>query len=88
MYNTYKNITTPATTTFVGQTNQVILASININKALTGTLVIKSGSTTIGTIAAGTAVGQYWYTNHGITIPDFTIVNASSEDVTVFYRNL
>ena len=88
MYNSYKNITGAATTTFAGQTNQVILASININKALTGTLVIKSGSTTIGTIAASTGVGQYWYTNHGVTIPDFTIVNASTEDVTVFYRNM
>jgi hypothetical protein len=87
MYNTYKNITTAATTTFAGEVKKVVLASININKLLTGTLVIKAGSTVIGTIAASTIAGQYWYTNHGTEIEDLQITNASSEDVTVFYRN-
>lgn len=87
--NTYKNITTGATTTFAGnETNRVILAAININKILTGTLVIKSGATTIGTIAASAPIGEYWYSNTGTEIESLTIVNASTEDVTVFYRNI
>lgn len=87
--NSYKHITSGATTTFAGnETKRVVLGAININKALTGTLVIKSGSTTIGTIAAATIAGEYWYSNTGTEIEDLQIVNASSEDVTVFYRNI
>jgi hypothetical protein len=87
--NSYKNITTGATTTFAGtETKRVVLGAININKILTGTLVIKSGSTVIGTIAASTPIGEYWYTTTGTEIEDLQITNASTEDVTVFYRNI
>ncbi len=90
--NTYKNITGAATTLFAGnETQRVVLGAININTALTGTLVIKSGGgsgTVIGTIAATTPAGEYWYSNTGVEIEGLAIVNASAEDVTVFYRNI
>ena len=87
--NTYKNITAGATTSFAGnETKRVILSAININQPLTGTLVIKAGSTVIGTIAALTAAGEYWYSKNGVEIEDLKITNASTEDVTVFYRNI
>jgi hypothetical protein len=87
--NTYKYITTGATTTFAStETKRVVLGAINVNKILTGTLVIKSGSTTIGTIAAAAPIGEYWYSNGGTEIEDLQITNASTEDVTVFYRNI
>lgn len=86
--NTYKPITTGATTTFAGESKRVILGSINVNKILTGTLVIKAGSTTIGTIAASAPIGEYWYADGGTEIEDLKITNASTEDVTVFYRNI
>lgn len=87
--NNYKNITTATITTFKGlETFRVILGAINVNKILTGTLVIKSGSTVIGTLAIGTPVGEYWYSSNGTEIEDLQITNASGEDVTVFYRNI
>ena len=86
--NTYKYITTGATTVFAGETKRVILGAINVNKILTGTLVIKAGSTTIGTIAAAAPIGEYWYSKNGVEIEDLQITNASTEDVTVFYRNI
>lgn len=87
--NTYKYITTAATTTFAGnETARVVLSAINVNKILTGTVTIKAGSTTIGVLAASTPIGEYWYSNGGTEIESLTIVNASTEDVTVLYRNI
>jgi len=87
--NSFKSITSPATTTFAGnEMHRVILHGIQINKALTGTLSIRSGSTIIGTIAASVAAGSYWTSAHGVEIADLTIVNNLAEDVTVFYTNI
>ena len=86
--NTYKYITAAATTTFAGNTTRVVLSSINVNKILTGTVTIRQGSTTIGVLAAATPIGQYWYSNTGIEIESLSIVNGSTEDITVAYRNL
>lgn len=87
--NTYKYITTAATTTFAGnEAKRIVLGAININKILTGTLTIKAGTTTIGIIAAAAPIGEYWYTTTGTEIEDLQIVNSSTEDVTVFYRNI
>lgn len=89
MHNSYKNITTATTTTFAGtEILRVVLASININKKLGGTVTINAGSTPIGVIAAGTDVGQYWYTNHGTAIEDMQIVTSATDNITVFYRNI
>lgn len=86
--NSYKYITTAATTTFAGETKRVVLGAINVNKILTGTLTIIAGSTTIGVLAASTPIGEYWYSTTGVEIEDLKITNASTEDVTVFYRNI
>lgn len=87
--NTYKYITTAATTTFAGnETNRVVLGAININKTLVGTLTVQAGSTTIGVFAVGTLPGRYWYTNTGTEIESLQIVTTSTEDVTVLYRNI
>lgn len=86
--NTYKYITEAATTTFVGETTRTVVGAINVNKILTGTLTIKAGSTTIGVLAAGTPIGEYWYSSNGTEVESLTIVNGSTEDVTVFYRNI
>ena len=90
--NSYKYITSATTTTFAGnETSRVLLACININKALTGTLTIKTGGgsgTTLGVLAVGTAAGQYWYTNSGTLIDGLAIINSATEDVTVAYRNI
>ena len=87
--NNYKNITTATTTTFAGtETNRVVLGAINVNKILTGTLQIKAGTVLIGTLAAATPIGEYWYSNTGTEIESLTIVNGSTEDITVFYRNI
>lgn len=86
--NSYKYITAAATTTFAGEANRVILGSINVNKILTGTLTISAGATTIGVLAAATPIGEYWYSAGGTEIEALTIVNGSTEDVTVFYRNI
>jgi dolichol kinase len=86
--NTYKYITSPATTTFAGETGRIVLGSININKTLVGTLTIQASGSTIGVFAVGTAVGEYWYTNTGTEIESLTIVNSGIEDITVLYRNI
>lgn len=87
--NSFKYITGAATTTFAGnETNRVVLGSINVNKILTGAVTIKSGSTTIGVLAASAPIGEYWYTNTGTLVESLTIVNGSTEDITVFYRNI
>jgi hypothetical protein len=84
----YKNFTTAGTNTFYGgELMKCVLGGIFINKNLTGTLVIKADATTIGTIAAGTAAGTYWNTMEGIEIEKLSIVNGSTEDVTVAYSN-
>lgn len=86
--NSYKYITTATTTTFAGETARVVLGAINVNKILTGTLTIKAGSTTIGVLAAATPIGEYWYSATGTEIESLTIVNTSTEDITVLYRNI
>lgn len=84
----YTYITTAATTV-IGSADyrRVNLKGIFINKPLTGTLTIKSGSTTIGVIAASTPAGTYWNVRDGLLIQDLQIVNASTEDVVVATTN-
>ena len=69
-------ITTAATTT-VGRTRGI---RVSINKALTGTLTIADGGTTVAVIAAATAAQDkiYWGFNGSVTV-----VNGSTEDVTI-----
>jgi hypothetical protein len=87
--NTQKYITTAATTTFSGnEVQKTVIHGIAINKTLTGTLTIKQGATTIGVIAATTIPGMYWLSENGIYVDNLSIVNGSTEDVTVFYTNI
>lgn len=90
--NSYKYITTGATTLFGStETQRVIVDSIQVNKTTTGTLTIKSGGgsgTTIGIIAIGALQGGYWQSIYGTEIEGFTIINSATEDITVFYRNI
>ena len=88
-HNTYKYITGAATTTFAGnELTKVILHGISVNKAVTGTITVKSGSTILGVIAAGSAAGMYFHSECGVYIESLTIVNGSTEDFTVFYQNI
>lgn len=86
--NTYKYITGAATTTFAGELSKTCLGSININKALTGTLTVKAGATTIAVFPIATPSGQYWYSEAGTLIDTLSMVNSASEDITVFYKNI
>lgn len=73
-------ITTAATTT-VGKAYGI---RVEINKALTGTLTIADGGTTVAVIAATTGVtGKSYYGFTGV----ITVVNGSTEDVTVSTLN-
>jgi outer membrane lipoprotein-sorting protein len=86
--NSYKYITTAATTAFAGETKRVILSGIQINKTTAGTITVLAGSTTIGVIAAGTLPQTLWLSERGVEIQDLKITNAAGEDTTVFYRNI
>lgn len=90
--NSFKYITTGATTTFAGnETKRVIVDSIQINKITTGTLTLKIGGgsgTTIGVIAIGCPQGPAFQSIYGTEIEDFAIINSATEDITVFYRNI
>lgn len=89
--NNYKYITGAATTTVAGlETKRVIIECIQINKTMTGTLIIKASGgsgTTIGVIAATTIPGTYWQTASGIEVENPAFINGSSEDITIFWRN-
>lgn len=90
--NNYKYITGAATTTFASlETNRVLLTSININKALAGTLTVKAGGgagTTIGVFPIATPISQYWFTDEGLEVESLAMINSAGEDITVFYRNI
>ena len=86
---TYKYITTAATATFAGEMKKVVLGAINVNKVLTGTVTIRTGTTVIGVLPISTPIGQYWFSgDNGTLIPDLQIVNSATEDITVFYKNI
>lgn len=85
MNNMYKNYIPKAVT--ANETNtfgQFILAGIFINKAMTGTLVVKDGVTTLGTIAAATAAGTYWANPQGTSFGNLVLVsNSAADDISI-----
>lgn len=91
-YNTYKYITTGATTLLAGnETQRVIIDSIQINKITTGTITVKSGGgsgTTLAIIAIGCPQGPVFQSIYGVEIEGAAIINSATEDITVFYRNI
>ena len=83
------------TTTVIGGTvasggiRRVNLQGIFINKTLTGTLTVKSGATTIGIFAIGTATGTYWLSSgFGIEVADLQIVTSAADDITIGWNNM
>lgn len=82
----YMTIWTPAAITpnATNTIGQVRLGGIYINKAMTGTLVIRDGATVRGTIAAATVAGTYWTTEEGMGFANLVIVsNNAADDITV-----
>lgn len=56
---------------------------VEINKALTGTLTIADGGSTVGVVAiAGTGTREMWGFNGSVTL-----VNSATEDITVSIIN-
>lgn len=87
--NTYKYITTAATTNLYGnEVKRVVIHGIEINKTTTGTITINAGATPIGIIAIGTIPGSYWESTNGIEVESANIVNSATEDFTVIYTNI
>lgn len=71
------NYITTATTTTVGKTYGL---RVSINKALTGTVTIADGGTTVAIIAATTAAqDKVYYGFSGVV----TVVNSATEDITL-----
>lgn len=85
----YTAITT-ATTTVIGSATlrRVNLLGIFVNGTLAGTVTVKSGATTIGTLAIGTIAGAYWYTTNGVEVADLQIVTSAGDNVTIAWNNL
>jgi len=77
-----KQLAGTATTTF----GSVLLMGVTINKVLTGTVVIKEGTSTVGTIAASTAAGDYHNIPSGVRYSSLSIVLSAGDDVTAFTR--
>jgi len=90
--NNYTYISTNTTTIIGGSTSgirRVNLCSILVNKTLTGTVTVKSGTTTIGIIAIGSLAGTYWLTSgFGVEVADLQIVTSASDDVTITWNNI
>lgn len=86
----YTPLTAGATTVISGTAfKRVNLLGIFVNKTLVGTIAIKTGSTTIGTLAVGSLANTYWAVDGGTEIADLQLVSSSaSDDVAVAWNNL
>lgn len=81
----------PAASTFALPTTgrRLNILGLGINKTLVGTMTVKSGATTIGSFAVGTAPNVFWWTAEGgIEVYDPQIVTTATEDITIFWNNL
>lgn len=81
----------PAASTLSAPTagRRINLLGIQVNKVTTGTITVKSGSTTIGIMAIGAPQNVYWWTGEGGTeIFDLQIVTSAADDITVFWSNV
>lgn len=62
------------------------LGAICVNKTLTGTVTIKETSTTLGTLAAGSLAGNYWFTpGDGVTFANLVVTLSGADDVTALF---
>jgi hypothetical protein len=80
------HITTAATTT-INKNQPCLLMGISVNKALTGTVTVADGTTTIAVLTNGTTapLGMTLNTTGGIPFGSLTVVNSATEDLTVLY---
>lgn len=62
------------------------LMAICVNKALTGTMVIKDGASTVGSFAIGTAVGTYHIVPNGARYQNMQVVLSAGDDVTAYVQ--
>lgn len=93
----YTAITT-GTTTIIGPAagtialpttgRRINLVGIAVNTTLTGTMVVKSGSTTIASYAIGTVPGMYLQTTFGTEVFDLQITTSAADSITVLWNNL
>lgn len=62
----------------------VRLFGICLNKVTTGTITVKEGSSTVGTIAASTAAGMFFLSTFGISFTNLVITLSAADDATAF----
>jgi hypothetical protein len=79
-------VTTAATTT-INKNQPCLLMGICVNKALTGTVTVADGTSTIAVLTNGTTapLGMTLNTPGGIPIASLTVVNSATEDFTILY---
>jgi hypothetical protein len=84
--NNFTYINTGVTTIISG----TAIKRVNIQGIfIIGTLLVKSGTTTIGSFAIGTPVGTYWFTScYGTEVADAQFVTSAADDITVSWNNL
>ena len=70
-------------TTTIGS---AFLYSISINKTLTGTVIVKEGANTIGTLAIGTTAGDYHNLPNGGRYANLSFVLSAGDDVTAYFK--
>lgn len=67
---------------------RINLVGLAVNTTTTGTILVKSGATTIASFAIGTVPGMYLQTTFGTEIFDLQIVTSASDSVTILWNNL
>lgn len=82
------NDSTPIQLTGTGTTTigSAFLYLVNVNKVLTGTVTIKEGAATVGTIAASTIAGAYHLLPSGARYANLVITLSAADDVTAYFK--
>ena len=80
------HVTTAATTT-INKNQPCLLMGISVNKALTGTVTVADGTSTIAVLTNGTTapLGVTLNVVGGIPCGSLTVVNSATEDLTILY---
>lgn len=77
-------------TTVIGKGKPVVLAAINVNKALSGTVTVTDSSTTVAILTNGTTapLGTVFFSGGtgGISLQGLTVALSGTEDITVIYE--
>ena len=84
-YQTYSALNVTAATGKVIKAGPGVLATVSVNKATTGTVTIKDGATTLATIAASTAAGNFFEAPISFASLNVSMTTAA-EDVTFIYQ--